>query len=180
MNVCVFCGSGTGVNPVFSEAARKLGSLLGNSSTGLVYGGGRIGLMGVVANAVMDAGGKVTGVIPRFLLDREVGHRGITSLEVVDSMHERKMRMAQLADAFVALPGGWGTLEELCEILTWKQLTLINQPVAVLNTAHFFDPLLDQMRLMVREGFLRSENLDLLQVVNSPEDIFPLLTSSRH
>jgi uncharacterized protein (TIGR00730 family) len=136
--------------------------------------------MGVVANAVMDAGGKVTGVIPRFLLDREVGHRGITSLEVVDSMHERKMRMAQLADAFVALPGGWGTLEELCEILTWKQLTLINQPVAVLNTAHFFDPLLDQMRLMVREGFLRSENLDLLQVVNSPEDIFRLLTSSRH
>lgn len=179
MNVCVFCGSGTGENPVFSEAARKLGSLLGSSSTGLVYGGGRIGLMGVVATAVMDAGGKVTGVIPRFLLDREVGHRGITSLEVVDSMHERKMRMAQLADAFVALPGGWGTMEELCEILTWKQLTLISQPVALLNTAHFFDPLLAQMRLMVREGFLKSENLDLLQVVDSPEDIFPLLTSSR-
>lgn len=179
MNVCVFCGSGTGVSPVFSEAARNLGLLFGRSSTRLIYGGGKIGLMGTIATAVMDAGGEVIGVIPRFLLDREVGHMGITSLEIVDSMHERKMRMAQLADAFVALPGGWGTMEELCEILTWKQLQLINQPVALLNTLHFFDPLLDQMRLMVREGFLKSENLDLLHVATNPEEIFSLLTSSQ-
>src|SRR5690348_16612291 len=129
MNVCVFCGSGTGSNPVFSEAARKLGALFATSSIRLVYGGGKIGLMGVIASSVIEAGGEVTGVIPRFLMDKEVGHSGITVLEVVESMHERKKRMADLADAFVALPGGWGTLEELCEILTWKQLGLISQSI---------------------------------------------------
>lgn len=177
MNVCVFCGSGTGTNPVFSEAARKLGCLFGRSSIRLIYGGGKVGLMGIVATAVMKAGGEVTGVIPRFLLQREVGHTGITTLEVVESMHQRKKRMAELADAFVALPGGWGTLEELSEILTWKQLQLITQPVLLLNTNHFFDPLLRQMRLMVEEGFLRSGNLSFLQVANSPEQIFSLLAS---
>src|SRR5690349_24769684 len=117
MNVCVFCGSGKGLNPAYSEAARKLGLLLARASVRLVYGGGNIGLMGIVADAVMESGGTVTGVIPAFLMEREVGHRGITDLEVVDSMHQRKQRMADLADAFVALPGGWGTLEELSEIL---------------------------------------------------------------
>lgn len=179
MNVCVFCGSGTGTKPVFSEAARKLGTLFGRSSVRLVYGGGKIGLMGIMASAVMDAGGEVTGVIPRFLLEREVGHSGITTLEIVESMHQRKKRMAELADAFIGLPGGWGTLEELCEILTWKQLQLITQPVLLLNTAHFFDPLLQQMRLMVREGFLASGNFDFLQVDNTPEKIFSLLTSAQ-
>lgn len=179
MNVCVFCGSGIGINPVFSEAARKLGSLFGRSSVRLVYGGGKIGLMGIIANAVIDTGGEVTGVIPRFLMEREVGHSGITTLEIVESMHQREKRMAELADAFLALPGGWGTLEELCEILTWRQLGLITQPVLLLNTAHFFDPLLDQMRLMVSEGFLKSGNLDFLLVENTPEKIFSSLTSSQ-
>lgn len=179
MNVCVFCGSGTGLNPVYSETARKLGKLLANSSIRLIYGGGNIGLMGVIADAVMEGGGKVSGVIPEFLLRKEVGHRGITDLEVVESMHQRKQRMADLADAFVAIPGGWGTLEEIAEILTWKQLGLISQPVILLNTNHFFDPLLDQMRLMVKEGFLRSGYFNLLQVENSPEGILSLLVSQK-
>ena len=137
MNVCVFCGSSRGSDAVYASEARKLGRLLAGASLNLVYGGGNVGLMGIVADAVMEAGGKVTGVIPSFLLDREVGHRGISQLEVVESMHQRKQRMADLADAFVALPGGWGTLEELSEILTWKQLGLISQPVVLLNTNHY-------------------------------------------
>jgi uncharacterized protein (TIGR00730 family) len=177
MNVCVFCGSGTGSNPVYSAAARELGLLLAKSSIRLVYGGGDIGLMGVVADAVMEAGGNVTGVIPAFLMKREVGHHGITELEVVESMHQRKQRMADLADAFVALPGGWGTLEELCEILTWKQLGLVTQPIIILNINHFFDPLLQQMRLMVKEGFLSSSNFELLQVESSPVGIIQQLTA---
>src|SRR5690606_10791267 len=146
MNVCVFCGSATGRSAIYAEGAAKLGQLLAESSIQLIYGGGNSGLMGVVADAVVRAGGPATGVIPSVLVDREVGHRGITHLEVVDSMHQRKQRMADLADAFVALPGGWGTLEELCEILTWKQLGLIHQPVVLLNSNRFFDPLLEQMR----------------------------------
>jgi len=177
MNLCVFCGSGTGSDPVYSATARELGLLLAKSSISLVYGGGNIGLMGVVADAVMEGGGKVTGVIPAFLMKREVGHRGITHLEVVESMHHRKQRMADLADAFVALPGGWGTLEELCEILTWKQLGLVTQPIILLNINHFFDSLLQQMRLMVKEGFLSSANFDLLQVESSPAGIVQRLTA---
>jgi len=179
MNVCVFCGSGSGINPVYSQTARRLGVLLGQSSVRLVYGGGNIGLMGILADSVMEAGGKVTGVIPTFLLDREVGHSGISDLEVVESMHQRKRRMADLADAFIALPGGWGTLEELSEILTWKQLGLISQPVILLNTNHFFDPLLDQMRLMVKEGFLQAGNFSLLHVENTPEKILSLLIAQK-
>lgn len=159
------------MSPVYSQTARKLGLLLARASIGLVYGGGNVGLMGILADAVMEGGGTVTGVIPRFLLEKEVGHRGITDLEVVESMHQRKQRMADLSDGFVALPGGWGTLEELAEILTWKQLGLVNQPIALLNTRHFFDPLLSQMRLMVQEGFLFSGNFDSLNVRDTPEDI---------
>lgn len=171
MNVCVFCGSGTGSNPAYSQTARKLGFLLAQASIGLVYGGGNVGLMGILADAVMEGGGTVKGVIPRFLLEKEVGHRGITDLEVVESMHQRKQRMADLSNGFIALPGGWGTLEELAEILTWKQLGLINQPVALLNALQFFDPLLNQMRLMVKEGFLFPGNFDSLNVRETPEDI---------
>lgn len=171
MNLCVFCGSGTGLSPIFSQTARELGFLLADASIGLVYGGGNVGLMGVLADAVMERGGTVRGVIPRFLLEKEVGHRGITDLEVVESMHQRKQRMADLSDGFVALPGGWGTLEELAEILTWKQLGLVSQPIALLNTQHFFDPLLSQMRLMVQEGFLSSRNFHALYVRDRAEDI---------
>jgi uncharacterized protein (TIGR00730 family) len=175
MNICVFCGSGKGVNPVYAEAARKLGALFAHNNITLIYGGGNVGLMGVVADAVMDAGGEVIGIIPDFLMKREVGHRGITKLEVVESMHQRKKRMADLSDAFIALPGGMGTLEELCEILTWKQLGLISTPVAILNTNQFFNPLLEQMRHMISEGFLKMENFNLLQIENSPDELLARL-----
>src|SRR5688572_279620 len=153
MRICVFCGSSTGINPVYAAAAESLGKSLVSHNIGLVYGGGNVGLMGVLADSVMSAGGEVIGVIPDFLLKREVGHRGITQLEVVESMHQRKKRMADLADAFIAAPGGWGTLEEIAEVLTWRQLGLINKPVGVLNTNEFFTPMFRQMQVMVDEGF---------------------------
>jgi uncharacterized protein (TIGR00730 family) len=140
-----------------------------------VYGGGNIGLMGLVADAVLENHGKVIGIIPSFLAEREVAHKGLTQLEIVGTMHQRKMRMAELAQAFVALPGGWGTLEEVAEILTWKQLGLIPQPVMLLNTNNFFNPLLGQMRLMVEEGFLRSENLAQLSIAQHPEEVFSMI-----
>jgi uncharacterized protein (TIGR00730 family) len=170
MNICVFCGSAMGFNPLYAATAGKLGSLMAQYSVGLVYGGGNVGLMGVVADAVLLEGGRVTGVIPDFLIKREVGHRGLTTLEIVDSMHQRKQRMADLASGFIALPGGWGTLDELAEILTWRQLGLINQPVVILNINQFFDPLLAQMRLMAEEGFLRPAYLEMLQIAFSPEE----------
>jgi uncharacterized protein (TIGR00730 family) len=175
MNLCVFCGSSPGISPIYAETVRKFGALLAENSITLVYGGGNVGLMGIVADAVMQAGGEVIGVIPDFLVKREVGHRGITRLEVVESMHQRKKRMADLADAFVALPGGLGTLEELGEILTWRQLGLAPQPVALLNINHFFDPLLAQMRLMVEEGYLKKEYFDLLRVEQTPEKLIETL-----
>jgi uncharacterized protein (TIGR00730 family) len=164
MNVCVFCGSSTGQNPLYASAASEFGKQLGLQNHALVYGGGNIGLMGIIADAVLENGGKVVGVIPTFLADLEVAHKGITQLEIVGTMHERKMRMAALANAFVALPGGWGTLDELAEILTWKQLGLVQQPCIILNINNFFNPLLSQMNLMVREGFLRDETLKNLKV----------------
>jgi uncharacterized protein (TIGR00730 family) len=143
----------------------------------LVYGGGNVGLMGVIADAVMASGGEVIGVIPDFLSRREVAHHGITRLEIVNSMHERKKRMADLADAFVALPGGLGTLEEVAEVLTWRQLGLVSQPVIVLNTNNFFGLLLEQLRKMVQEGFLKSENLEMLKIAGSPQEVIGLLTN---
>ena len=179
MNVCVFCGSSSGLNPVYAEAARDLGSLFARKAITLVYGGGNIGLMGVVADSVMAHGGNVIGVIPEFLLNREVGHRGITELEIVQSMHQRKQRMADLADAFIALPGGWGTLEELAEILTWRQLQLIQHPIGILNTNRFFDPLLRQMEFMSNEGFLNPSNLELLHVEETAEQVLMAISGNK-
>ncbi|HAC24723.1 MAG TPA: TIGR00730 family Rossman fold protein [Cytophagales bacterium] len=164
MNLCVFCGSRKGTRPEFERAANKIGRLMAECGITLVYGGGNIGLMGVLADAVLAGGGQVIGVIPDFLMQREVGHRGVTQLEIVGSMHERKRRMADLADAFVALPGGWGTLDELAEILTWKQLGLVSAPVGLLNTHLFFNPLLAQMQDMVTHGFLDQPSLQNLLV----------------
>jgi uncharacterized protein (TIGR00730 family) len=175
MNVCVFCGSSPGLSPVYAEAARKVGALLAGSSHTLIYGGGHVGLMGIVADSVMANKGEVIGIIPQFLVDREVGHYDITRLEVVQSMHERKKRMADLSDAFIAFPGGMGTLEELAEILTWKQLGLINNPVIIFNLNNFFTPLLTQLDHMVQEGFLRSENVEAIRVATSPEEILSLI-----
>lgn len=168
MNVCIFCGSSSGIRKEYADAATEIGSLIYNSGSSLVYGGGNIGLMGIVADEVMRLGGNVIGVTPDFLLQREVAHKGITQLEVVNSMHERKRRMADLADTFVALPGGWGTLDELAEILTWKQLGLIHASIGLLNTKGYFNPLIQQMQIMVDEGFLHPQNLEQLNISENP------------
>jgi uncharacterized protein (TIGR00730 family) len=177
MNICVFCGSATGENPVYAESARELGRLLAKSSHSLVYGGGNVGLMGILADTVLSHDGEVIGVIPDFLVQREVGHRGVSKLEIVESMHERKKRMADLSDAFIAMPGGWGTLDELAEILTWRQLGLIYQPVGLLNINQYFNPLLEQMRSMVKEGFLRADNIEFLRVGASAERLLEELVT---
>lgn len=176
MNVCIFCGSSSGNNPIYSEQARALAVALVNSNCSLVYGGGNIGLMGTLADEVLSHGGKVIGVIPDFLMQKELGHPGISQLEIVTSMHERKKRMADLSDAFVALPGGWGTLDELAEILTWQQLNLISKPIGLLNVNNYFDPLLIQMNKMVTEGFLRVENLDRLIIEKIPHTLLKRLS----
>ncbi|MEO7992357.1 MAG: TIGR00730 family Rossman fold protein [Chryseolinea sp.] len=175
MSICVFCGSAIGNDKVFSDAARRLGILLASRDITLIYGGADVGLMGILADSVLEHHGKVIGVIPDFLMNREVGHKNLTRLEVVASMHERKKRMTDISDAFIAIPGGWGTLDELAEILTWKQLGLIQQPVGILNVNHFFDPLLLQMRLMEETGFLRPAYLDFLNVSTSPEELINLV-----
>lgn len=171
MNVCIFCGSGAGHNPIYSIAAKELSTLMVQAQSTLIYGGGNIGLMGILADQIMLLNGKVIGVIPDFLMKKEVGHAGITELEIVGSMHERKRRMADLADVFIALPGGWGTLDELAEILTWKQLGLIQGSVGILNTNGYFDLLLAQMERMVQEGFLGRNSFDELKVSKTPGEL---------
>ena len=171
MNVCVFCGSAAGARNDYADAAIEMGNLICKTQSSLIYGGGNIGLMGIVADEVMRLGGHVIGVIPDFLLQREVAHKGITQLEVVNSMHDRKRRMADLADAFVPMPGGRGTLDELAEILTWKQLGLIHASVGILNTQGYFNPLIEQMELMVKEGFLQANNLKELKISETPHQL---------
>lgn len=171
MNICVFCGSSLGNDAVYTQAAQELAHLFVQSNSSLVYGGGNVGLMGVIADCVLAEGGNVVGVIPDFLLKKEVGHKGITELIVVNSMHDRKKRMADMADAFIAIPGGLGTLDELAEILTWKQLGLINKPIALLNTNSYFTPLIAQMEKMVAEGFLKQKCLTDLIIQQSPQKL---------
>ena len=153
-SLCVYCGSNSGSNPAYAEAAIALGSRLARDGIRLVYGGGNIGLMGTVADAVLAAGGEVTGVIPKQLVDMEVAHLGLSELEVVGSMHERKSRMFDLADGFVALPGGFGTLEEIVEMLTWRQLGIGNKPCAILDVEGYWSPLVAMMDRMVEDRFL--------------------------
>ena len=166
--ICIFCGSSTGLRPTYQEAAAELGALLAQSRIQLVYGGGNIGLMGTVADSCMAAGGEVVGVIPKALVDKEHGHSGITRLEVVSDMHERKARMAVLADGFLALPGGIGTLEELFEVMTWSQLGIHGKPIALVNVDGFFDPLLAMLDHTLAEGFLRLQHRRLLIAAEEP------------
>lgn len=156
-SICVYCGSNSGSDPRYAEAARALGTRIASEGMQLVYGGGNVGLMGIVADAVLAAGGEVTGVIPRQLMEWEVGHCGLTRLEVVGSMHERKARMFELSDAFVALPGGFGTLDEMFEMLTWRQLGLGHKPCAFLDVADFWKPLMAMLDHMVGERFVHPE-----------------------
>jgi uncharacterized protein (TIGR00730 family) len=171
MNICVFCGSSLGNNSVYTQAAQELAHLFVQSNSSLVYGGGNVGLMGIIADGVLKEGGQVIGVIPDFLLRKEVGHKGVTELIVVNSMHERKKRMADMSDAFIAMPGGLGTLDELAEILTWKQLGLIDRPIGLLNTNSYFTPLITQMEQMVEEGFLQPHSLTELIIQQSPQKL---------
>jgi uncharacterized protein (TIGR00730 family) len=178
-SLCVFCGSNPGARAVYKEAAAALGLALAGEGIRLVYGGGNVGLMGTIAETVMEAGGEVAGVIPEALLLREKGKRNITTLEVVSTMHERKQRMADLADAFVALPGGYGTLEEFCEILTWSQLGIHAKPVALLNVAGFYDSLIALFDHAVREGFLHPRYRSLVVVEQSPQRLLEALRAWR-
>lgn len=156
-SICVYCGSNAGGRPAYAERAAALGQRIAREGLTLVYGGGNVGLMGIVADAVLAGGGEVVGVIPEQLLGWEVAHKGVTRLEVVANMHERKMRMFDLADAFVALPGGFGTLDEMFEMLTWRQLGIGNKPCAFLDVDDFYDPLLAMIDRMVAERFLHPD-----------------------
>ena len=177
--LCVFCGSSTGTRADYLKAARALGDAAARRGIEIVYGGARVGLMGAVADAALAAGGRVTGVIPRALVDREVAHEGLTHLHVVASMHERKATMATLADAFVALPGGIGTLEELFEVWTWAHLGVHAKPCAVLDVAGFWRPLLDALDQMTAQGFIRPDVRALLVESTSPDDLFTRLATVR-
>jgi uncharacterized protein (TIGR00730 family) len=175
--LCVFCGSSPGADPAFAEAAISLGRTLAKTGVELVYGGGNVGLMGLLADSVLESGGRVIGVIPQFLLGKELGHRGLNELRVVDSMHERKALMADLSDGFMALPGGFGTMDEFCEILTWAQLGLHSKPCGLLNVAGFYDPFLAQIDRAVHDRLVRAEHRNLIHV---DDDVDGLLSRMNH
>jgi len=169
--ICVFCGSSAGKHPEYLAAARQVGATLAARKIGLVFGGGRVGLMGAVADAALENGGEVIGVIPRVLATKELAHAGLKELRVVESMHDRKAAMASLADGFLALPGGYGTLEEFFEILTWAQLGLHRKPCGVLNVSGYFDPLLALAEHGIAEGFVSEEHRKLILQGTTVDDV---------
>lgn len=176
-SVCVYCGSRSGTDPAFTEDARELGKLLAQNGIDLVYGGASIGVMGVIASAVMEHGGHVTGVIPHGLFRKEVANDGISKLLVVDSMHDRKSLMASMSDALITLPGGYGTLEELFEMITWNQLNIHNKPIYILNTNGFYDPLQSFIEHMMRKGFVSSGIDQPYRLLDTPAGIIEALSS---
>jgi uncharacterized protein (TIGR00730 family) len=176
MRLCVFCGSSAGASPHYAEAAARFGRAVVRQDIQLVYGGGRVGLMGVIADAVLAEGGEVIGVIPRALVERELAHEGLTTLHIVESMHDRKRAMAELSHGFVALPGGVGTLEELFEQWTWAQLGIHDKPCGLLNVGGYFDPLITMINRMIEQGFLDQKYVTMLL---HDADIDPLLTKLR-
>jgi uncharacterized protein (TIGR00730 family) len=175
-HICVFCGANTGSDPLYVQVATEVGRYIAEQRYTLVYGAGNVGLMGVIADAVMAHGGQTTGVIPEFLQKWEVAHDNLDELIITQTMHERKAIMAERADAFVALPGGYGTLDELFEILTWRQLHLHQKPIGLLNVKGYFDPLLQMVDRMKEEGFLQAENHQLILSANTVGDLFAQLS----
>jgi uncharacterized protein (TIGR00730 family) len=167
-SICVFCASSMGAKAIYAESARRFGAELASRGTTLVFGGGCVGLMGVLADTAMAAGGRAVGVIPRALVEREIAHRGLTTLHVVETMHERKQRMADLSDAFVMLPGGFGTWDEFCEVVTWAQLGIHRKPLGVLNVDGYYDPMLAMADRAVAEGFVGAVQRDRLVVDDEP------------
>lgn len=169
--ITVFCGSSFGTEDIYKEQATLLGQTLAKQNIELIYGGANVGLMGAVADGVLNEGGKVIGVLPNFLRSKEIAHLGLTELILVESMHERKTKMSDLCDGVIALPGGFGTLEELFEMVTWAQLGLHKKPIAVLNINGFYDSLIELMKIMVEKGFLKSVNQEMLLVSDNIEDL---------
>lgn len=177
--ICIFCGASSGSKPEYRAAAERMGEVLADAGIGLVYGGGKVGLMGAVADAVLVRRGYVIGVIPRALVHKEVAHDRLTDLRVVGSMHERKAMMAELSNAFVALPGGFGTIEEIVEVLTWSQLGLHAKPCGLLNVGGFYDPLLKFFEHAVKEGFVREEHARLVLADSDPTRLIHKLKAWR-
>lgn len=177
--LCVFCGSRKGTSPVYTEETRRLGAAMVKRGLGLVFGAGHIGLMGVLADAVRQLGGETIGVIPQSLVDRELADKALTELHVVESMHDRKALMANLSDGFIALPGGFGTLDEFFEILTWRQLNFHHKPIGLLNTAGFFDPLLAWIDRAIAEDFVKQKNRELLVVASDVEELLDRLSPTK-
>ncbi|MDB6121400.1 MAG: yvdD [Pedosphaera sp.] len=177
--ICVYCGSNSGANPAYETVAEQMGTVLAKRGIELVYGGGRVGLMGTVANATLAAGGNVIGIIPESLMAKEVAHQGLKDLRVVASMHERKAMMVDLADAFIAMPGGFGTLEEFCEVLTWAQLGLHRKPHGLLNVEGFYDGFLTFLDHAVTEKFIRSVHRELVITDKDPERLLDLLAHAK-
>ena len=177
-SLCLYCGSSPGNDPAYRDAAAALGHFLARNKLRLIYGGGRVGLMGAAADACLKAGGEVVGIIPDFLLRHEVGHTELTELQVVDTMHERKMRMAEMADAFCILPGGLGTLEELFEVLTWRQLGLHDKPIILLDVAGYWEPLIQLLERQARSGFLYREHQALLRRIVAVQELKEALSEA--
>ncbi|MGX7690129.1 LOG family protein [Flectobacillus roseus] len=170
-NILVYCGASVGFDEIYKNTAIAAGKLLVEKNKTLVYGAGSVGIMGIIADAVLENGGEVIGVIPSFMEKFEVQHKGLTQIHIVETMHQRKQLMAEISDAVIALPGGWGTLDELFEILTWKQLGLHQMPVGLLNVNGFYDPLIEMIHKMVKEGFLKQTNLDMLMIDDNLESL---------
>ncbi|MBK5491740.1 TIGR00730 family Rossman fold protein [Bacillus sp. TH13] len=179
-SICVFCGSNYGESEEYKNTAEKLGEFLSKKNITLIYGGGKVGLMGSVANSALQAGGNVVGIIPEFLRDKEIAHQGLTDLIVVDSMHSRKQKMSELADGFIVLPGGYGTYEEMFEVLSWGQIGIHKKPVGLINVDGFFDPLLKMLQHTVDKGFARPENLNLILSSTNIEELFAQMKDYNH
>ncbi|MET4563314.1 uncharacterized protein (TIGR00730 family) [Lysinibacillus parviboronicapiens] len=175
MRIAVYCGSGLGTNPIYAEKATELGIVLAENGHGVVYGGSKTGLMGKVADAVLTAGGEVIGVMPTHLQKREVAHASLTEIHFVETMHVRKAKMVELADAFIALPGGGGTMDEYFEVFTWAQIGLHEKPVILYNVNGFYDAILQHFNRMLEEGFIRTEQKSLIRVATTPQEVLAII-----
>jgi len=177
-NVCVYCASSTQIKPSYFEATARLGRILADAQLTVVYGGGSNGLMGQLADSALSAGGKVIGIIPNFMCEVEWNHTGLTELILVETMHERKEKMARMADAVVALPGGCGTLEELLEVITWKKLGIFTNPIIIVNTEGYYNDLIAMLDRTIDEHFMRNEHRRMWEVVETPEEVLPAIQNS--
>ena len=177
-SICVFCGSAIGANPSYSAAAHDLGVELAHNHIRLVYGGGSVGLMGLIADSALKHGGEVVGIIPKTLTQRELGHDHLTELHVVETMHDRKAMMAELSDAFVTMPGGFGTYEELFEVISWAQLGIHSKPILLLNVDGYFDLLIQMIEHSVSQGYIRQQDADLVRVTSKVDEVIPILQES--